>query len=158
MSDPFTSAFESVVNAITGSPSVTSIVSAKNIYSFLSENEPLLDYREAGDTPSLTILPDADEDLNLFHTSSTAQIPQNIIVRMMSDDEHVDGILYNLRWAICRALFTQGVTLNNAGILDWNVGAFAPTEPEDAQQSDRGWHFELNIKLILTIDHTAITE
>lgn len=158
MSNPFTSAYESVVNAITGSPSVNAIVSAKNIYSFLSENEPLIDYREAGDTPSLKILPDADDDINFWHTSTTAQAPQNIIVRMMSDDEHVDGVLYSLRFAIGRALFTKGVTLGNAGILEWSVGSFTPTEPKDAQQSDRGWHFELNIKLTLTIDHTKITE
>jgi len=158
MSDPFSSSFESLFNAIRISPSVVTIVQESNIFGYLDEDEPLIDHYEAGDLPRLEILPADDDTANLWHSSSTSEIPFTVLVRIKSEDEHVNRTLLGLRWALTRALFTAGIKLGNENVESWELGAFEVTEPVDATKTDRGWSAEAVVIMSLSIEHANITE
>ena len=163
MSDPYSSAYKSVFDAIKNSGDVQAFVEPANIFGYIQEDpdgdaEPVLDYYESGDLPRLDIRPSVDEETNIYASSSTATLRFTVVVKMMLDTEAVNYQFFPLRWAITKALFKQGVTLGNDFISAWNVGPFDPVVPEEAANHDRGWEAEAVIRLRLCVDHQTIKQ
>ena len=163
MATPFSSVYATLFTTLSGSAEVTAIAPAGNMVRHDTEYPALIDHRQVGDLPCLELLPDPSAGRNLHATSDSAEIDMLFSLVYRTGEEKLAATLglWNLDWAVLRALYTAGVTLGNEYITQWNITAWEPIAPLEpgfgpGQNDEQGWESSMQILVSTSIPHSEL--
>lgn len=165
MTTPFGSIYATLFTTLSGSAEVTAIAPAGNMVRHDIEYPALIEDRQVGDLPSLELLIEPGAPRNLHHSSSSATADMLFRLWYATDQEKLAATLglFELDWAVLRALYTAGVTLGNTYITQWDLTSWDPMEPLEPiikpgfeQTLEPGWRSSMQILVSTQIPHSEL--
>lgn len=164
MVTPFSSIYASLITPLR-TAEVIAIAPLGTLIRWDTEYPALIDDRQVGDLPSLELMVIGGAPVNLNDSSDGATVDMLFELTFRTDQEKLTATLglFNLFWAVLRALFTAGTKLGNSYITSWDITSWEPLGPLDPQlvtgftkKSEQGWQSTMQILVNTQIPHSEL--
>lgn len=114
---------------------------------------------QAADLSELDLVPVGGDEIDLYHTSTTAKIPFSFEVRIKTQRQELDADLLPLTWQVLRAIAAAG--LLNTDHVDLGLGfvkrvnvvaLFVTRDDPEQNRGIRGWTAVLGVTVLCLFD------